>query len=483
MDAKLSDLTPNPEQPRQTFAEPALLELAQSIRANGVIQPVVVEKNGHGYIIHDGERRWRASCALAVAEHESPFDDVILAEKITQVANGDVAKFLSINEPLLSETTIPVAITTVISGSKIDRLVRATVANLQRADLTEVETARAYQSMADTGMTDGDIATACGKSRSTVANSRRLLKLPDYLLQAIDSGYCSARTAQAALPALDIKSHEITKMFDHNPNFSQWASKYHPPTPPALFKRLSDPKHGSVLTSEAVREIVQNMKTEIAPEPCPDCGKNIKGKTFPEADRWIDNLRYCGECKEKRIAAHNAAQLKKMATRFCPRCGGENAISELRIEKKLYTQCDHCKVVIDADQYLISQPQILQPDSPYAVLPCPKCGEKRILINPRANLVGCEDCGAVWDIEGFHNAVDDKNAEVDQLIKSRADVGTPTPGPEKKKIEYYNPIASKLTDRINRLIRSVSDPDDMALLERRLDDICTEFSEMMAGRL
>jgi len=480
--AKLSDLRPNPEQPRHVFDVPALLELAQSIRANGVIQPVVVEQNGHGYIIHDGERRWRASCALAVAQHKSSFDDTVLSEKITQVINGDLAKFLNINEPLLSETTIPVAITTEVTGSRIDRLVRATVANLQRADLTEVETARAYQAMADTGMTDSDIASACGKSRSTVANARRLLKLPDYLLQAIESGYCSARTAQAALPALDIKSHEITKMFDHNPNFSQWTSKYNPPTPTALFKRLSDPKHGSALTSEAVREIVQNMKAEIAPEPCPDCGKNIKGKTFPEADRWIDNIRYCGECKEKRIAAHNERLKTVMVARYCPRCGEKNFISEWYIAGKHLKQCCNCNVVLDADKFQTAQPQMFQADSPYAVHPCPKCGEKRILINPRANVVSCEDCGSEWNISGFHNAVDDKNAEVDQLIKSRADVGTPTPEPEKKKLEYYNPIASKLTDRINRLIRSVSDPDDMALLERRLDDICTEFFEMMAGR-
>lgn len=444
--AKLSDLRPNPEQPRHVFDVPALLELAQSIRANGVIQPVVVEQNGHGYIIHDGERRWRASCALAVAQHKSSFDDTILYEKITQVIN-DLAKFLSINEPLLSEKTIPIAITTEVSGSKIDRLVRATVANLQRADLTEVETARAYQAMADTGMTDSDIASACGKSRSTVANARRLLKLPDYLLQAVEGGYCSARTAQAALPALDIKSHEMefaSPKLKSNPDFAKYNDV---PTPTALFKRLANPdEYRQPLTSEDVRELIMKIKKAIAPDPCPRCKKNNL-KTIPDKDknylfdfdiatgkRGWQSHQYCRDCYLEFIAEYSQLTYQ----RYCAghKCGNMIPITGSQILLNTRFTCPKC----NGQWY----PSSLRDDPP-----CPPYTATAPVGTPTTennNAVSC-DLSAM-----------------------------------SKPLGYYNAMASKLTDRITRLIRSVSDPDDMALLERRLDDICTEFREMMAGR-
>ncbi len=149
------------EQPRKNFSNEALEELARSIESKGVLQPILVEPvGGDEYIIVAGERRLRA------------------------------AKLAKLKE-------IPALIR---SFSQLEKTEIALVENLQREDLTPVEEARGYKTLIDLGkLTQEEIARRVGKNRSTVANSLRLLKLPESMLEALDKGRISAGHARALL--------------------------------------------------------------------------------------------------------------------------------------------------------------------------------------------------------------------------------------------------------------------------------------------
>ncbi|MCZ7568912.1 MAG: ParB/RepB/Spo0J family partition protein [Ardenticatenaceae bacterium] len=166
-------IDPNPEQPRTAFDDEALAALAASIRAEGLIQPVVVEASatGEAYVLTDGERRLRAARLAGLAEIPAVVHPAVAAED---------------------------------DDRRLTRLTRALVANVQRADLNPVEEARALQRMADLGMSDAQIAQATGKSRPAVANKRRLLKLPPEVLDALAAGTLSERQAAALLPLYDL---------------------------------------------------------------------------------------------------------------------------------------------------------------------------------------------------------------------------------------------------------------------------------------
>lgn len=132
-------LEPNRFQPRQVFAEAKLEELAESIRAHGFVQPIVVRPGGKGYQIVAGERRWRAAQRLGLAR-------------------------------------VPI-IVKAISDEKL--LEVSLIENIQRENLNPIEEARAYQRLAhEFGLTQEEVAHRTGKDRSTVANFLRLLKLP-----------------------------------------------------------------------------------------------------------------------------------------------------------------------------------------------------------------------------------------------------------------------------------------------------------------
>lgn len=175
MKLPIESIEPNPNQPRQVFSQKKLEGLAQSIRQVGIIQPIVVELfevqgDGCRYLIHDGERRWRAAkmagletvpCVISVAD------------------DGDVA-------------------------SEEERLSRALVANIQREGLNPVETGRGYQNLHDLGWSDNKIAQVAGVSRSSVANTRRLLKLPAEIRDPIAEGQISERQGLALLPVYQL---------------------------------------------------------------------------------------------------------------------------------------------------------------------------------------------------------------------------------------------------------------------------------------
>jgi ParB family chromosome partitioning protein len=160
----VSSIEPNLAQPRRHFDEAALAELAESIEARGLIQPIVVRPHGHRYQIVAGERRWRA--AQRARLHELP---VIVRE-------------------LSDAETLEIAL----------------LENIQRQDLNPIEEAEAYKRLiAEYGHTQDALGKLVHKSRSHVANLLRLLDLPDSVKQRVIDGTLSMGHARALVTALD----------------------------------------------------------------------------------------------------------------------------------------------------------------------------------------------------------------------------------------------------------------------------------------
>lgn len=160
---RLSEIEPNRNQPRTSFDEDALTELADSIQKHGLIQPIVVRPTSSGvYQIVAGERRWRA-CRMADLQ-EVP---VVIKEL-------DDQKYYEV----------------------------ALIENLQREDLNAVEEAQGYKTLIDVySLTQEQVAESVGKSRSAVTNALRLLNLNDKALEALKNGDITAGHARAILAA------------------------------------------------------------------------------------------------------------------------------------------------------------------------------------------------------------------------------------------------------------------------------------------
>jgi ParB family transcriptional regulator, chromosome partitioning protein len=164
LDVDIDLLRPNRFQPRTQMDDGRIEELARSIRANGVIQPIVVRQAGDGYEIVAGERRWRASQRAGLLK-------------------------------------VPV----VVRDIPDERLLGAAlIENIQREDLNPIEEAHAYRRLADEfQLTQEQIAEAVGKDRSSVANYVRLLRLPEPVRDAVASGALSMGHARALLALPD----------------------------------------------------------------------------------------------------------------------------------------------------------------------------------------------------------------------------------------------------------------------------------------
>jgi ParB family chromosome partitioning protein len=161
----LDEVRPNPEQPREVFAEGDLADLCASIQAHGILSPLVVRKDSGRYVLIAGERRLRAAALAGLTE-------------------------------------VPVVVRE--ADEPHEQLELALVENLQRSDLDPIELARGFQRLVDQyGYTQEQVAAAVGKDRSTVANLIRLLRLPDFVLAALRDGRISAGHARALLPLTD----------------------------------------------------------------------------------------------------------------------------------------------------------------------------------------------------------------------------------------------------------------------------------------
>lgn len=163
---RISEIEPNPDQPRREFDPEALSQLADSIATHGLIQPIVVRSAGTDglYQIIAGERRWRASKMAGLTE-------------------------------------IPVIVKE-LDDSKAAQV--ALIENIQREDLNPIEEAAGYRSLMDEySMTQEEVAKQVGKSRSAVANSTRLLDLPDGVKELVKTGQLSAGHAKVLLSVHD----------------------------------------------------------------------------------------------------------------------------------------------------------------------------------------------------------------------------------------------------------------------------------------
>lgn len=170
----IHDVKPNVNQPRKTFDEEKIAELAASIRENGIIQPLIVRKKGKTYEIVAGERRWRAS------------------------VKAELKEVPCIVRELDDEQNMLLAI----------------VENMQREDLNPLEEAEGLNQMiASYGLTQEQVSKSVGKSRPYIANSLRLLKLPEDIRELISEGKLSAGHGRALLSVEDEeRQKKITEM-------------------------------------------------------------------------------------------------------------------------------------------------------------------------------------------------------------------------------------------------------------------------------
>jgi len=155
----VGNIQPNPNQPRGEFDQAALLELTASVTRDGILQPIVARRNGAGYEIIAGERRWRAAKAAGLTQ-----GPVILRE-------ADENRALEL----------------------------ALIENIQREDLNPIELARAFERMVQLGLRHDEIGEKTGKDRTTVTNALRLLQLPEFLQGLVAMRKLSPGHARALL--------------------------------------------------------------------------------------------------------------------------------------------------------------------------------------------------------------------------------------------------------------------------------------------
>ena len=157
---EVSRISPNPYQPRREISGPEFDELVNSVRSHGVIQPIIARRAGEGYEIVAGERRWRAALAVGMA-------------------------------------TIPAVVREL---SDREMLELALIENLRREDLNPIERASAYRRLGgEFGLTQAQVSEAVGSSRSSIANTMRLLELPNEVQAAIGRGRISEGHGRALL--------------------------------------------------------------------------------------------------------------------------------------------------------------------------------------------------------------------------------------------------------------------------------------------
>lgn len=166
---RISEVEPNKNQPRHAFDEESIANLAESIRENGLIQPIVVRKTAMGYQIIAGERRWRA------------------------------CRMLGMNE-----------ITAVVKEFNDEQVAKAAlIENIQREDLNPIEEAAAYKDLMEKyDMTQEQLSKVVGKSRSSIANSVRMLDMPELIQNYLINGKLTIGQAKSIAAAKDEETME-----------------------------------------------------------------------------------------------------------------------------------------------------------------------------------------------------------------------------------------------------------------------------------
>lgn len=234
---EISKITRNPNQPRKNFDETALQELADSIRQNGVLQPILVRKIGGKYQIVAGERRYQASKLAGLKE-------------------------------------IP-AVVRDIDDKEVFQL--ALIENLQRSDLSPMEEAKGYRQLIDSqGLTQEGLAKILSKSRSAIANTLRLMDLPTVVQEMIEQGLLTAGHARAilAVPTEEGRVELAQKVVKDNltvrqtenlaPLFSVEKEAPRPRVPtPQTYKRAARQLRQMLDTNVKVKQVRGKNKIEI----------------------------------------------------------------------------------------------------------------------------------------------------------------------------------------------------------------------------
>lgn len=213
----ITKIQPNPNQPRTHFNETLLQELSESIRENGVLQPLLVRKKGQKYEIIAGERRYQASKLAGIEKLPVIIKDV------------DDQKMLEL----------------------------ALIENLQRSDLNPIEEAKGYnQLLKESGMTQEALSKAVSKSRSAITNSLRLLDLPDEVQQFLFNGKMTAGHARAilAVPFEDARIRLAQKVVDEG--LSVRATENLAP----LFSVGEEPKKPKSVTPQSYKKAARALR-------------------------------------------------------------------------------------------------------------------------------------------------------------------------------------------------------------------------------
>lgn len=233
----ISKIKPNPKQPRHSFDENALEELADSIKQNGILQPLLVRKVGQSYQIVAGERRYQAAKRAGLKE---------LPVVIKDISDEDVFKL-------------------------------ALIENLQRSDLSPIEEAQGYRQLIDeNGLTQEQLGKALSKSRSAITNTLRLLDLPVEVQEMMGDGKLSAGHARAilAVPSEEGRIKLAQKVVAERlsvrqteslaPLFSGMQAEKKPrPVTPQSYKRVARQLRMTLDTNVKVRQTRGKNKIEI----------------------------------------------------------------------------------------------------------------------------------------------------------------------------------------------------------------------------
>jgi len=220
----ISQIQPNPYQPRKTFNEASIDELARSVREHGIVQPLVVTRAGDKYKLIAGERRFRAAQKAGL-------------------------------------TTVPALIKEMMQEG--DALQIALIENIQREDLNPIEEAMAYHQLHDDfQLTQEEISKRVGKERSTVANFLRLLKLPDPVKKLLASGQLSMGHARALLAIESPKKQEqlADRVVRKNLNVRQTENLASESSPKTAEKKE---KEKDVFTRDAEDKLQRTLRTKV----------------------------------------------------------------------------------------------------------------------------------------------------------------------------------------------------------------------------
>ncbi|HEX8152769.1 MAG TPA: ParB/RepB/Spo0J family partition protein [Thermoanaerobaculia bacterium] len=224
MELRIEQIAPNPYQPRKTFNEASIEDLARSVREHGIVQPLVVTRSGDRYKLIAGERRFRAAQKAGLE-------------------------------------TVPVIVKEMTGEG--EELQVALIENIQREDLNPIEEALAYHQLHEEfGLTQEEIAKRVGKERSTVANFLRLIKLPDQVKKLLASGQLSMGHARALLAVESAKKQELLaeRVVKKNLNVRQTEMLASENSPKTAEK---PEKEKDVFTRDAEDKLARTLRTKV----------------------------------------------------------------------------------------------------------------------------------------------------------------------------------------------------------------------------